>query len=136
MTMPRTEIPGELKKTGSVTLDANGNGVLTFDPDHANQRWEVTSIVVKTNQPAAATVTPVATTAINTITLGTMSPGNQRGASWSGNQDTFTGLMKIGPCDFLTIIFSPPPGQAGAAAVLNGVIATAVVSGTKFTRRA
>jgi len=133
--MSPTEITGELKKTGQVTLDATGNGVLIFDPDHANQRWEVTSVVVTTNQPANATVIPVATTALNTVHMDTMSPGNQRGASWSGNQDVFVGLLNVSACDFLSILFSPPPGQAGAAAALAGVVATAVVTGTKYTRR-
>lgn len=135
MSFPITEIVGQLKKSGQVTLDANGDGVLTFDPDNANQRWIVSSVVVTTNQPATSTVIPVATLAINTVTFATMSGGNQRGATWSGNNDTFTGSMDVGPADFLTILFTPPMGQAGAAAALVGVIATAIVTGTKYTRR-
>jgi hypothetical protein len=129
-----TEVSGQLKKSGQVTLDANGNGVLIFDPDNAWQRWETSSVVVSTNQPASATVIPVATLALNSITLATMSGGNQRGATWSGNQDVFSGTMHVGPCDFMSVMFSPPPGQAGSA--LAGVVCTAVVTGTKYTRRA
>lgn len=134
MTRPAPpEVESQLKKSGSVTLNASGNGMLTFDPDNANQRWEVTSIVVSTNQPATSTVIPVATVALNTAIVGLLSPGNNRGASWSGNQDTFQGKTHVGPCDNLNVMFSPPPGQSGTP--LSGVIASAVVSGSKFTRR-
>jgi hypothetical protein len=132
-----TEIQAQLKKSASVTLNASGNGVLTFDPDNARQRWEVTSIVVKTNQAATATVVPVATAALNTADIALLSQGNHRGASWSGNLDTFSGQIDVGPCDFLTVAFSPPPGAtAGQIAALSGVIGSVIVTGTKFTRRA
>ena len=127
------EITGELKKSGQVTLDSSGNAVLIFDPDHANQRWELDSVVVATNQAATATTVPVVTLAINTTALSTMSAGNQRGATWNGNQETFTGKILLGPCDFLAVIFSPPAGASGTP--LSGVIGSAVVSGTKYTRR-
>lgn len=134
MTRPAPiEITSELKKSGQVTLDATGNGVLQFDPDNAQQRWEVTSVVVATNQASTATVVPVATLALNTTSLKTMSAGNQRGASWSGNNDTFQGMTKVSPADSLSVLFSPPPGASGT--VLSGVIASAVVTGSKFTRR-
>jgi hypothetical protein len=134
MTAPVVEIQSELKKSGQVKLGADGLGVLYFDPDNARQRWEVTSVVVTTDQMADATTIPVVTIALNTVTLETMSGGNQRGATWSGNQDVFTGLVKVGPCDFFAVLFTPPPGQDGTPLV--GVVATAVVTGTKFTRRA
>lgn len=122
----------QLKKSGQVTLDSNGIGVLTFDPDHARQRWEITAITITTNQVTTASVVPVVTTAINTTAIGTMSPGNQRDSTWNGNQDTWTGLIEIGPCDFFSVLFSPPTGQGAS---LSGVIATAVITGTKYTRR-
>jgi hypothetical protein len=129
-----SEIPSDLKKSKQVTLDSGGNGVILFDPDHGNQRWEVTRIVVGTNQNATASVIPYVTPAVNTTSLATLSAGNQRGAaSWSGNNDVFTGLIDVGPCDFLSIIFSPPKGQSGA--VLAGVIGFAIVTGTKYTKR-
>jgi len=126
------EISGELHKSGQVTLNSTGNAVLTFDPDHANQRWEVESIVVSTNQASTATIVPFVTLAKNTTALSTMSAGNQAGASWNGNKATFRGTLKIGPCDFLSVIFSPPAGQSGAS--MSGVIASAVVTGTKYLR--
>lgn len=131
-----SEVQGILKKSGQVTLNASGNGVLTFDPDNARQRWEVDSVVVKTNQAATATVVPVATVALNTADITVLSDGNNRGQSWSGNQDSFTGKIDVGPADFLTIAFSPPAGATGAQiATLAGVVASAVITGTKFTRR-
>ena len=133
MTWPVTEVSGQLRASGSVILNAGGNGVVSFTPDNARQRWEVTSVVVSTNQAANATVVPVATVALNTSDISELSAGNNRGQSWSGNQDTFGGLTDVGPCDNLTIGFSPAPGQSGAA--LAGVIASVVVTGTKFTRR-
>lgn len=132
-----TEVAGDLKKNGSVVLDANGNGVLTFTPDSANQRWVVTSIRVNTNQAANATVIPYCTEAVNTVSLATMSPGNQGGISWAGSNDQFTGVRNIGPCDFLSVLFYPPPGAtAPQIADLAGVTAYANIAGTKYTRRA
>lgn len=131
------ETYGQLKKTGQVTLDANGNGVLYFTPDSARQRWEVSSVVVNTGQASNANVVPQATVALNTNDLATMSQGNARGASWSGNQDTFQGLIDVGPCDNLSILFNPPPGSTAAQiAQLVGVVASAIVLGSKYTRRA
>lgn len=133
MTARDGEIEGLLKKSGQITLDANGNGVLIFDPDHANQRWEITQVVVKTNQNANASVVPFVQLALNTTDVTTMSDGNARGRSWNGNTETFTGTEHVGPCDFFSVIFMAPPGQSGAS--LSGVIGSAVVTGTKYTRR-
>jgi hypothetical protein len=127
------EVESQLKLSGTVALDSNGLGVLTFDPDNARQRWEVREVVVVTNQNATSTLVPVVTLAINTIAQATLSQGNQRGATWSGNQDTFRGLIQVGPCDFLSVMFAPPTGKSGAP--LSGVRATAVVTGSKYTRR-
>lgn len=127
------DIEGILKASGQVKLDSAGNGVLTFSTDHANQRWVIDTVVVSTNQAANAVVVPFVTLAENTTALGTLSAGNQRGATWNGNKETFTGNWRIGPVDFLAVIFSPPAGQSGAS--MSGVVASAVVSGTKYTRR-
>ena len=95
MSFPVTEISGQLRYAAQVELDLNGNGVLTFDPASARERWEVTSVVVSTSQAAAATVVPVATVAKNTTAVSQLSQGNNRGQSWSGNQDVFAGLIDI-----------------------------------------
>lgn len=133
MTWPVTEAAGLLRASGTVVLNASGNGVISLSPDNARQRWEVTSVVVSTNQAATATVVPVATVALNTSDITVLSSGNNLGQSWSGNQDTFSGKIDVGPADFLAIGFSPAPGQSGAS--MSGVIARAVITGTKYTRR-
>ena len=129
-----SETAGQLLQAGQVKLDSSGNGVLIFEPSNARQRWVVSSVTVSTNQAATATTVPVATVAKNTTAAGTLSQGNNRGQSWSGNQDTFAGEIDISPADFLSILFSPAPGQSGSP--LSGVIAYATVTGTRYTRRA
>ena len=137
MTSPVTEIEGQLVQGGQVTLDSSGNGVMTFNPSNARQRWSVKSVVVRTNQAATATVVPVATVAKNTLIAGHLSQQNSRGQSWSGNQDVFAGEIDISPADYLSVIFTPPPGAtSGQIATLSGVICYATVTGTRYTRRA
>lgn len=110
MSFPLTEIATQLQYAGQVVLDRYGNGAITFDPGSARERWEVTAVVVSTNQPATATVVPVATVGKNTVQASQLSQGNNRGQSWSGNQDTFAGTVHISPADFLSVLFSAPPG--------------------------
>lgn len=137
MSFPLTEVTGLLKYAGSVKLDSSGNGVLTFDPSSARERWEITSIVVSTNQAANATVVPVATVGKNTAIVSNLSQSNNHGQSWSGNQDVFAGQIDIGPADFLSVLFSPPPGATNTQiSALVGVICYATVTGQRFTRRA
>ncbi len=131
------EAQGQLLQAGQVTLDSSGSGVLTFTPANARQRWVVQSVVVRTSQAVTATVIPVATVAKNTTVASQLSQANSRGQSWSGNQDVFTGQVDISPADYLSVLFTPPPGAtAGQVATLAGVIAYATVTGTKYTRRA
>lgn len=120
--MAGIETSGELHRGGSVTLNAAGAGSVMLMPDNAHQRWEITSVVVSTNQAATATPVPVAEIFVN----GTQSRMNSRGATWSGNQDSFDGLVRVGPCDYLTIQFT---------AGISGVIASVVIVGTYYTRR-
>jgi hypothetical protein len=128
------EDQAQLKKSGVVTLNASGQGTIYFDPDTARQRWVVNTVIVTTNQAFSAGTVPTVNLALNSNDVTTMSDGNQRGATWSGNQDTWSGEIDVGPADFLSIIFSPPAGQSGTS--LNGVICNAVVTGVKFNRRA
>lgn len=127
------EVSSLLRRSKSVKLDSNGNGVVTFETDNANQRWVLTSVKVSTDQMSQATLVPYATSALNSTDLTTLSQGNVFGTSWTGNNDTFTGAVDVGPCDFYSVLWYPPPGQSGAA--LAGVIATAVIIGTRYTRR-
>lgn len=129
------EISALLAKAGQVKLAADGTGVITFDPDNANQRWEVTNVDVSTDQPGTATTVPVVTISLDTVTVATLASYNQRGSTWSGNQDQWSGgVIDVGPCNFLSICFSPVPGTSGTP--LAGVLAKARITGTKYTRRA
>lgn len=128
-----TETQSQLKVSGQVTLNSAGKGYISFSPDNARQRWVVEQVVTTTNQAALSTTVPVATIALNSTDITTMSPGNQRSATWSANQDTWQGAEDVGPCDFFSVLYSPPPGSSPSA--LAGVICTAVITGTKYTRR-
>lgn len=128
-----TEQQGQLKTSGQVTLNSQGKGYISFSPTNARQRWVVEQVVTTTNQVALSTTVPVATIALNSTDISTMSPGNQRSATWNGNQDTWQGSEDVGPCDFISVLYSPPPGSTPSA--LSGVICTAVVTGQKYTRR-
>lgn len=129
-----SESQAQLKKSGSVTLNSEGQGTIYFDPDTARQRWVVTAIQVKTNQNFDAGTVPTVTVALNSNDVSTMSDGNQRGQTWSGNQDTYTGEIDVSPADFLSVVFAPPAGMSGTS--LDGVICTAIVTGVKYNRRA
>lgn len=130
------ETAAALRTSAQGTLNSAGTAALTFSPDNANQRWVVSQITVNTNQLAVATTYPFCTLALNTTDITQLSQGNQRGTSFSGNTDTYSGAVDVGPCDFLSLLFYPPPGSSsGQIASLAGVIANAVLIGTKYTRR-
>lgn len=129
-----TETTSQLAKTAQVTLNAAGVGVIEFDTDSANQRWEVTNVVVSTNQSATATTIPVVNLGLNANYLGAIALSNQRGATWSGNQDQWSGgTIHVGHTDSFAVSFTPPPGTSGTP--LAGVVGQATVTGTKYTRR-
>ena len=117
------EVSGKLKKSAQVTLDSSGSGTVTFTPYNARQRWEVAQIVVTTNQAATATPVPVAEVFVNA----TSSRGNSEGSTSSGSQDTLTGLVEVGACDQLSVVWTGG---------ISGTVATAIVTGQYFTRRA
>jgi hypothetical protein len=129
-----TETQAQLKKSGSVRLSASGQGTITFDPDSARQRWVVTTIIVKTDQAFNAGTVPTVTLGLNANSVATLSDGNHRGSTWSGNQDTWTGEIDVSPADFLSVLFAPPSGQSGSS--MSGVNCTAVIMGIKYNRRA
>lgn len=130
------ETASALRTSAQGTLNAAGIATLSFTPESANQRWVVSRIVVNTNQLAVATTYPYVTLALNTSDITQLSQGNQRGTSFSGNTDAYAGAVDVGPCDFLSLLFFPPPGSSPAQiAALAGVMANAVLIGTKYTRR-
>lgn len=115
------EVESILKKTGQVTLDSNGNGTIIFDPDSANQRWEIHNVVVSTNQSSTTTPYPTAEIFIGSPT----SPGNSKGATWTGNQDTFSGDVPMNAAEEMFVVFTG--GVVGS-------VAFARVTGFKYTR--
>lgn len=127
------ETQSQLKKSGTVTLNASGNGTIYFDPDTARQRWVVDTVIVKTDQAFSAGTVPTVTLALNSNDIATMSEGNQLGSTWSGNQDTYRGQIDVGPADFLSVIFAPAEGQTGTS--MAGAKCTAVITGVKYNRR-
>jgi hypothetical protein len=129
-----TEVSGGLRKSGSVVLDASGKGVIEFAPSNGNQRWVITSVVVSTNQSSTASLVPYATGALNTTDISMLSPVNDFGATFDGNNDTLSGAKDVAPTDTFCVLFYAPPGQSGSS--LAGVRASAVVRGTYYTRRA
>jgi hypothetical protein len=128
------ETQAQLKKSGSVVLNALGRGAIYFDPDTARQRWVVSTVIVKTNQEFIAGTVPTVTLALNSNDVTTMSDGNGRGSTWSGNQDTWTGEIDVSPADFLSVLIAPPEGMDGTS--LAGVTCSAVITGVKYNRRA
>jgi hypothetical protein len=116
------EATGQLHKADSVVLNAQGYGVIIFTTENARQRWEVTTVVVSTDQDPTVQPYPRAEVFVNDVS----SAGNSQGATWTGNQDTFTGTTDVGPCDNLMVLFEGGP---------PGAVATARLGGTKYTRR-
>jgi hypothetical protein len=128
-----TEVSGPLRKSGTVKLDANGKGVIMFTPSNANQRWVISTVITTTDQSATASLIPYVTGAVNSYDIAAMSPANQFGTSWDGNNDSFSGDIDVSPGDTFCVLYYPPPGQSGSS--LSGVHATAVIQGTYYTRR-
>lgn len=122
-----TETVSALKKSAQVTLDANGDGILTWDPDNASQRWVISAVTVSTNQASGSTPVPVAVIALNAADPAAVSAGNVRATTPNGNLDTLWGRsIEVGPCDFLSVAFTGG---------VPGSMASAVITGTKHTRR-
>lgn len=111
---------GEVRRRQSVTLDGSGNGSVTFNVRHANQRWLIGFITVSTNQSPNVAPYPTAT-----IYEGPQQAGMADGATWTGNQDVFRGRFVMDACTDLTVAF------AGGIA---GTVATVVIEGTNELR--
>jgi hypothetical protein len=114
------DLPALLKKSLSVTLDTNGNGTLYFDPDNANQRWEVTGVVCSTNQ---GLITPYPQ--VSLFVGPETSIANMQGQSSSGNRVTFAGCSNVGAADTMAVVWNGG---------VPGSVASAQLSGMKYTR--
>ena len=109
---------GTVRRRKSVTLDANGNGTVTFGVDwSSNHKWVINSVIVATSQ--LPTVAPYPTA---TVYLGGQQVGTSEGATWTGNQDIFSGVAEM-TCDDLYVVFTG--GVAGS-------VATVIIEGDSY----
>lgn len=115
------EVEGDLNESGNVKLDSNGDGTVTFDVDNSWQRWVIDSIPVGTSQLSTQTPYPTAEVFAGP---GPFPPYSQ-GATWTGNQDTFTGRVDLDSGSTLFVVWSGG---------ISGTIATARVHGKRYTR--
>lgn len=112
---------GPVRRRGSVTLDASGNGQIYFYVYSANHRWVIYEVVV--NAPLTAPqIFPQVTLHIG----GVASQGLSEGASWAGGQETFQGQIEMTAGDDLTVDFT------GGS---SGVVMSAVIEGTNYLWR-
>ena len=109
-------MPYLIPRSASVTLDANGNGQVTFAIDNTNVRWILDYVKVLTNQAATATPVPQANTYKNQV-----QPQNWEGGTYSGNLDIASGRTILYEGDTLFVVWSGG---------IPGSVATAVIDGT------
>ncbi|KUM82365.1 hypothetical protein AQI94_41970 [Streptomyces pseudovenezuelae] len=111
----------QLDENDHVTLDASGNGTVTFQPD-AFRTWNVTSINVRTTQGVTQTPVPQVT-----VYLGDKSPGQIVSQSWMGNRATAGGSpLWVQPSQRLIVEWTNG---------VPGTVATASLFGTMDMRR-
>jgi hypothetical protein len=107
--MAETERP--LQDSRSVTLDANGYGVVTFGPGRPNTRWLVNRISVQvssnTNEPTA------------NVYRGTINPGTFITGTYSGSNDTDSQVSDnpLYPGEYYSVEWVG--GDAGATAIVS-----------------
>ncbi len=105
---------GLVHRSGRVVLDGSGNGTITFDVQHANQRWLLESVVVSQSGASPGVFPQV------TLNVGGSNQGNSQGASWFGNQETFQGSIDMTAGDTLTVQFATGTAGATCSAVIDG----------------
>lgn len=102
---------GTLRRTASVTLDVNGNGTLQFFTDHANQVWQVRSIVVSTTQAATARPFPVVQATVGS---------HSYSFTYNGQNDTLNLNAEMTAPDILNVTFTGGIAGTIGSAWLNG----------------
>jgi hypothetical protein len=115
---------GTVRRRKSVTLDSNGNGTVSFGVDwSSNHKWVINSVIVATNQSPTTAPYPTAT-----VYVGGQQVGVSEGATWTGNQDTFSGVAEM-TADDLNVAFTGG---------VPGSVATAIIEGDSYlwTRKA
>lgn len=109
---------GDVRRSGKTTLDANGNGSITFEVFSANHKFELDTVVVK-----AAGATPALFPQVTLYNGSNQQDGRSQGASWLGGQVTFRGSITMDNGSNLTVGFA-----SGAA----GTVITAIIEGTSY----
>lgn len=106
---------GEVRRRGLAHLGSNGNGSVTFAVNHSNQRWIIRYIGVSSDQ--APTTTPYPTAVVYE---GPQQAGMADGATWTGNQDTFTGRFVMDACTDLTVAFTGGVVGSNITVIIEG----------------
>lgn len=106
---------GTVRRRGSVTLDANGDGTIEFGTQHANQKWVIDSVIVSTDQDQTTAPYPQVV-----LYLGGQQAGVSEGASWLGNQDVLKGRMEMTSGDNLEVSFTGGVAGSVATAIIEG----------------
>lgn len=105
-----------LDETLSVTLNASGYGIVTFQPD-SFRNWTVTAINVDTNQ--AITATPIPRCKVYLGGLG----GRVVAQTWNGNGDTASGSpVLVQPSQQLVVEWTGGVAGSRATAYLDGTM--------------
>lgn len=99
-----------------VTLDASGNGTVTFQPE-SFRTWNVTTINVRTDQGLTQTPVPQCT-----VYLGSKSPGQIVAQTWMGNRATAVGDILVQPSQPLIVEWTNGVAGTHATASLYGTM--------------
>lgn len=106
---------GRVRKSGQVTLDAKGDGEIMFAVPSANHRWILESVVVNVSGAAPGLFPQVVL-----YVGGVQSAGLSEGATWTGNQQTFTGRIDMDSGIDLMVAFVTGPAGSMATAIVEG----------------
>jgi hypothetical protein len=106
---------GRVRRTSSVKLDGSGNGEVLFDVPSANHRWILETVVVNVSGAAPGLFPQVVL-----YVGGVQSAGLSEGATWTGNQQTFTGRIDMDSGITLMVAFIGGPAAAMATAIIEG----------------
>lgn len=99
-----------LQASGSVTLDASGNGRVILGPNIPGVAWTPSG---GTCQTSTGVLTPVFNVYLNSV-----SPGNNQGGSQTGNNDSFV-MDGVTLYTGMTLIGVWTGGDSGATGTFN-----------------
>jgi hypothetical protein len=114
------ETEASLDETGSVVLDASGNGTVVLRPSNAHERWVITTTVVRVN--SGTNIPSCVTYAGSSGVTG----GTPVDTTVTGNGDSSDTRVEINPGSFFTVVWTG--GDVGATASVT-------VTGKRIQRR-